>query len=398
MIDRKILLIVALSGALGLACCSSDPEGPVISVFTDGGTYTPRAGETVRYVDTLRNVSVFGVPTGIGESSLLRLGEIEGIRFESILIKFEFDSLEYYSGMTVDSVYIDFPVTVVQNENFHLGISFHELLEDFSEDDTITAEPAFAAEQIPGHDGETVRDMNFEVTGFSLDESIVQDWIDGTATPWQNGIIVRWPSEPDSMGIIEMTSSNYASDPPVIRVVFADDSEAVFAATEDYNIASYTAGGLACVGGVATRIFFEFDFDGVNEDAMVNYSALVLHVDGGNGLGASGGELLLSFTTDFIYYLYTPDTRDMLDPLFLAGTGVATGSFVPTLSDELRIPLSGFTQDVLEDLRENRGLVFQSDLETVRFQKAFFFDTASGDSLRPYIEIIYSLPADFTGE
>jgi hypothetical protein len=184
----------------------------------------------------------------------------------------------------------------------------------------------------------------------------------------------------------------------VIRVSFTDGSNTVFPASEDYNIASHVGSGLACVGGVATRIYFEFDLAGIHEDAMVNYSALVLHTDGAEGLGASAIELESSFTTDFIYYLYAPGTGDMLDPGFLSGTGVAAGSFVPTVSEEVRIPLAGFTRDLLAGARENLGLVFQSDLEAVRYQKALFYGIASVDSLRPYIEVIYSLPADFTGE
>lgn len=398
MIDRKILLIAPLALALGLSCCSSDPEGPIMSVFTDGGPYKPRAGETVRHVDTLSAVSVFSVPVGIGESSFLRLGETEGIRFESILMKFDFDSLDYFSGKTVDSVYIVFPVRIVQDADFELEIVMNELLADFSEDDTITAEPPFSGEAIPGAAGETVRKIDFETAAFSLDESMGQGWIDGTAEPWPLGIVVRWNSEPDPMGIVEMYSQNYGTDPPVINVSFTDGSNTVFPASEDYNVASYAGSGLACVGGVATRIYFEFDLAGIHEDAMVNYSALVLHTDGEAGLGASAVELENSFTTDFIYYLYAPGTGDMLDKEFLSGTGVAAGSFVPTVSEEVRIPLGGFTRDLLAGARENLGLVLQSDLEAVRYQKALFYGIASGDSLKPYIEVIYSLPADFTGE
>lgn len=398
MIDRKILLIAPLALALGLSCCSSDPEGPIMSVFTDGGPYKPRAGETVRHVDTLSAVSVFDVPFGIGESSFLRLGETEGIRFESILMKFDFDSLDYFSGKTVDSVYIVFPVRIVQDADFELEIVMNELLADFSEDDTITAEPPFSGEAIRGAAGETVRKIDFETAAFSLDESMGQGWIDGTAEPWPLGIVVRWNSEPDPMGIVEMYSQNYGTDPPVINVSFTDGSNTVFPASEDYNVASYVGSGLACVGGVATRIYFEFDLAGIHEDAMVNYSALVLHTDGEAGLGASAVELENSFTTDFIYYLYAPGTGDMLDPEFLSGTGVAAGSFVPTVSEEVRIPLAGFTRDLLAGARENLGLVLQSDLEAVRYQKALFYGIASGDSLKPYIEVIYSLPADFTGE
>jgi hypothetical protein len=42
----------------------------------------------------------------------------------------------------------------------------------------------------------------------------------------------------------------------------------------------------------------------------------------------------------------------------------------------------------------NRGLVLQSNLESGRIQRAAF--AASGDEA-PYLEIYYTLPADFGG-
>jgi hypothetical protein len=395
---RTLTAIMVTGFILMIGSCSSDPEGPVASIFLEDGSYKPDAGETFRYVNTLTDIRVVEVAGGIGKSSLLKLGEKDGIRFESILMKFDIDSLENYSGMTVDSVSIDFTRVVVSPADFHLGITFHELTGSFSEDDTISVAPSYIADPIEGPAGETVRDFNFERISFSLNPDIVQDWIDGSGTPWTEGIIIRWEGELDSLGLIEMLSQNYGSDPPALRVRFSDESIATFPATEDYNIASYEGEGLACVGGTATRVFFESDLGDIDGDAMIHYSALVLHVDGTRGFGSTTGEGELGFTDDFIFYLYTPDSDDIADPEFLAGTGVATNTFIPSVSDELRIPLGGFTRDVLEGLRINKGLVFQSDMELVRYQKAGFFDMSAADSLRPYIEIIYSRPADFDGE
>jgi hypothetical protein len=50
--------------------------------------------------------------------------------------------------------------------------------------------------------------------------------------------------------------------------------------------------------------------------------------------------------------------------------------------------------DVLKGLRANRGLVLQSNLETGRIQRAAF---ASFGEDAPYLEIYYTLPADFGG-
>ncbi len=385
--------------AMALGSCGSDPEGPVTKIFIDDGSYPPEAGETVRLVDTLASVSIVDFPLGIGKSSLLRIGEVEGIRFESILMKFDFDSIGNYADLTVDSVYLDLPVTIIEDTLFHMKVTFNELLEDFDEEDTLTVIPLFDPVAIQGEYGETVRDINIERNSFSLDKEMVQGWIDG-GTPWPFGISINWAGEPDTLGLIEMKSHNYRSDPPVLKVIFSDETVATFPVTEDYVITSFTGSSdrLDCVGGVATRIFFEFGLEDLPPDAMIHYSALVLHTDGSNGLGATGGDLLLGLTSDFIYYLYTPDSGDTGDPGFFKGTGVAVNTFLPTISEEIRIPLVGFTLDLHEGLRENTGLVLQSNQEYSRFQKASFYSMSAADSLRPYIEVVYSLPPDFSGE
>jgi hypothetical protein len=50
--------------------------------------------------------------------------------------------------------------------------------------------------------------------------------------------------------------------------------------------------------------------------------------------------------------------------------------------------------DVLRNARRNTGLVLQSNLEVFRIQRLSF---VSGGVDAPYIEIYYSLPADFGG-
>lgn len=383
---------------LVVGSCSSDPEGPVTKIFLEDGSYRPDAGETFRYVSTFSNVSVIDVAGGIGKHPLLKLGEEAGIRFESILMRFDVDSLEHYTGKTVDSVSLDLPVILV-SEGFHLGITFHELTGSFNEDDTITIAPEYIIDPIQGPSGETVRDFNINSGIFTLAPSIVQEWIDGTSDPWPEGIIIRWEGDLDTSGLIEMLSQNYGSDPPVVRVRFTDGSVATFVAIADMNIASYGGEGLVCVGGTATRIFFEFDLDDIEDDAMVHYSALVLHVDGDLGLGATLGEQAeLDASTDFISYLYSPASSDIADTLFLKGDPVTINTFTPTVSDELRIPLGVHTKFVLEGSRVNNGLVLQSDMELLRYQRVGFFDITAADSMRPYIEVIYSRPADFDGE
>jgi hypothetical protein len=388
------LLILAISAA----GCGTDAEGPVTRPFQEDGYYTPKAGDTERFVDTLRSVSMLEIPLGIGQSSILKLGQIRGIRYSSLLMKFDFDSLADYMGMTADSVVLDLPVITVQDTLFHLPVTFNELLEDFSEDDTITSVPVYDPVPIPGPGGETVRDISFERAEFSLDPEIVQDWLDGLSDPWPYGISINWATEPDTLGLIEMYAQNYGSNPPVLKVLFAGGGERNFPVISDYAITEDRITSLAAAGGTARRIFFEFDLDGIPEEASLHYSALVFNVDGSSGLGATYGEILIGLSSSFPYYLYTPDSADPLDPGILEGTGVSRSLLPPTIDAKVKIPLGQFTIDILDGERVNTGLVLQSDLESSRIQKLAIFDASAGDSLRPYLEVIYTMPTDFQGE
>lgn len=394
---KKAFIYLVLCGLAAASGCGNDAEGPVTRPFLDSGSYSPKAGETVRFVDTLRSVSVVDVPIGLGQASLLKLGEVRGIRFEAILISFGFDSLPEYAGRTVESASIYLPLITVQDTLFHLGVRFHELLGPFSEDDVLTEVPAYAAEPITGPAGETVRDINIERNTFPIATGPVQAWFDGTEAAWPYGIVIVWAVEPDTLGLIEMNAQNRGVNPPVLRVALAGDEEVIFPARADYTVTRCTQDGTAVVGGVARRVYFEYDLSGIPERAIPHYSALVLSIDGARGLGATVGELLLGLTTDFYYYLYAPATEDPNDPAFLAGTGIARSSFVPTLDARLRIPLGRYTIDLLDGQRANTGLVLQSDLETVRVQKASFHGGDADQSLRPLIEVIYTLPAEFGG-
>ncbi len=78
-----ILLGIMLNG------CGSDPEGPVIDRFRDS-TYTPEAGETFYYVETLQH-SLVHLSTNVGGyCSLLKLGWYRGLKFETLLINVKY--------------------------------------------------------------------------------------------------------------------------------------------------------------------------------------------------------------------------------------------------------------------------------------------------------------------
>jgi hypothetical protein len=195
-----------------------------------------------------------------------------------------------------------------------------------------------------------------------------------------------------------MYAQNFGTNPPVLRVRFNGGEEVLLPSISDYAITSDQITELAAAGGTARRIYFEFDLDGVPDLATVNYSALVFHTKGSAGLGATYGEILVGASTDFPYYLYTPDSTGVDNPGVLLGTGVSRNLLPPTIDAKIKIPLGQYTIDVLTGARRNTGLVLQSDLESSRIQILALYDSAAGDSLRPYIEVIYTMPTDFGGD
>jgi hypothetical protein len=128
---------------------------------------------------------------------------------------------------------------------------------------------------------------------------------------------------------------------------------------------------------------------------MVNAASLVLKVRGDQGFGgATGEQLVIGYTALFNYYLYAPNSADTLSSGFLKGTGVDQNVLDPRISRTIKLSLRGYMGDVLRNARTNTGLVLQSNLEVFRIQRLSF---VSGGADAPYIEIYYSLPADFGG-
>lgn len=377
------LLALALS-------CSSDPEGPVANQFVDDGTYGIKAGEAHRVVIPVSATTVT-VPYGVGSAALLTIGRQRGIEFRAILLKFDFTLDDENEGKTVSSATLSLPVEIESPDGLKMYVTFNQLVSSFTEDDSISAIPPYDPEPIADSLGNTTRLLNIESTEFDLDTAVVNGWISERRP--HTGIAVLWAAVPDTADVIEMNAHEYGTDPPTVEVNFTDGTSETFGSKEDCTVAYFEQGGLNVLGGIAKRILFSFDPADIPERAMVNATFLVLHVRGDQGYGASVAEqLLLDYTTNFVYYLYSPDSADTLSDDFLEGTGVAQSYFDPTDSDEIKMTLRSYMADILSGKRTNTGLVLQSDYEITRIQRASF--ATSGEDA-PYIEIIYSMPANF---
>ena len=374
--------------------CSSDPEGPVSGKFVDDGTYGVKAGEARR--DTFPvNAETISVPLGVGTNPLLTLGRVKGIEYRSILLKFNFTLAAEDSGKTISSAVLHLPVQVATPEDLKMPVTVHELLSSFSDADTITAVPPYDLNPIADSLGRTVDTLDIAgINDFSLDTTVVGEWLSGRRV--HNGIAILWASAPDSASYFEMNARERGTNPPSVVVQFRDSTSATFAAAADYSVVVFEHGGLNCLGGVARRIQFGFEITGIPADsAMISAAFLVLTVQKELGFGATLGEqVLLGYSSFFQYYLYAPVSTDTLSSDFRKGTGVDTGIFEAVASATIKMPLRGYIRDILSGARANTGLVLQSDQELRRIQRASFASTGAD---KPYLEIIYSLPADFGG-
>lgn len=390
----RVTCLLLACAAAALSGCTSDPAGPVVEKFVEEGTYGVEAGGTFRYVEEVSAATV-SFPLGVGQGYLLQIGEVQEITIEAILFQFDFGDGADNTGKTVARAFVDMPIRSVQDTLFSLDVTFHELLEDFEETDTLTSVDDIAYDPIPVPDslgGET-RTLDIEAGIFSVGTATAQAWIDAAQPA---GIVVLWAEVPSTPGLIEINAHELGIDPTTVRVEFTDGSADTFAAKKDYPIATFDIGaGLDCVGGVTTRVLFEFTLGGLPDSAMIHRSHLVLTVRGEDGMGATPGErVILGLSPDFVYNLYAPSIPGRLDTL---RTQVDIGSFDPDITETLRMPLRGLIPDIVRGARENAGVVLQSDLEKIRIQRAAFY-TSSADSLfRPYIEVIYSLPTGFSG-
>jgi hypothetical protein len=372
--------------------CSSDPEGPVAEQFIDDGTFGVQGGEIRRVVVPADAVTV-SVPQGVGTGRLLLLGRLKGIEYQAILLKFDFTLADEHAGKTISSARLHLPIVVATPEDFRLPVTYHELLSTFSDTSSIVAVPPYDPTPIPDSLGGTVDTLDIESTEYDIDTSYVNAWLSQRREP--KGIAIVWAAVPDTTTSLEIKSTEYGTDPPSVRVTFTDGTSAAFGATDDYSVAVFEEPGLNCVGGIARRVAFTYDPVGIPENAMVNGAFLVLKMRGDKGFGgATGEQLVIGYTAQFVYYLYAPDSPDTLSADFLKGTGVDQNLFDPTISRTVKFPLRGYMADVLRKARVNTGLVLQSNLEESRIQRACF--VSSGDDA-PYIEIFYSLPADFGG-
>jgi len=390
------------AGLLAAACsCSSDPEGPVSKRFIDDGSLGVKAGGTYRVVLPLV-VRELPNPLGVGTSPLLWLGESQGIRFEAVLIHFDLSTASSYTGKTIATARLRLPIQAARTP---VTATFHELLADFDDDDSISAVPAYdplaISTDVPG---EIERRITYDTLVddtlrtkindyFVLDRTIVGEWLSGARA--QHGIALVWVPDAVTLGFVEMNASERGTDPPALRITFTDGDSTSFGADADYTITRYAGDDLACVGGVARRIFFGFDLGSLPARAMVNGAFIKLRTIEDAGLGATAVESSLGYSSTFYYYMYAPKTSDTLGAASDSRVTVYLGSFDPLESETIDVPIGGYVRDIILGTRPNRGVVLQSNLETSRVQKAAFYSTGAD---APYLTVIYTMPADFGGK
>ncbi len=401
---RRFSLILAALLALVLSC-SNDPEGPVSAAFIDDGTFGVNDGPTTRIVIPV-NATTVSVPTGVGGTGLLTLGRERGIDYEAILIRFNIAVSAEDAAKTVKRANFHFPLAaedrgartdrLTDSLGIRIPATIHQLFSSFNDAESITSIPAYDPSSIADSLGRTDYTLSLKETEYSVDTALVNAWMTGRRP--HNGIaIVPEPVlslETTLDSTLDMHAREYGNDPPALRVYFTDGTSAVYASVADYSIVTFHEAGLNVVGGVSTRVYFTFAPVGIPTRAILHAAFLVTKTRGDAGMGATLPErLLLGFSTDFFYHLYTPASADTLALKWLSGTEVDRGSFDPTASETVRLNLRGFMADVLRGARANTGLVLETD-KPLRIQRASFVPSGAD---APYIEIVYSMPASFGG-
>lgn len=379
------LLAAVLAAA---SSCGSDAEGPVVERFVDDGTYGLKAGES-RLVSIPVNVVTVDVPQSTGSMPLNILGRLRGVEYRAVLIAFDFTRSAADSARTVRRATLRLPVLAASPENVALRVTFNELDAGFDESDTITAVPAYRPEPVPDSLGGTVREIGIGSIEFDLDADVVNGWLSG-ARPF-HGLAIVWAETPDTSSTVEFNARQRGTDPPAVKIAYADGTSGSFGATDDYTVAAFPHGGLDVVGGIARRLYFTFDPSVIPGRATIHASFLVLRTRGDLGLGETAGDLALGLTYMFAHYLYAPNSSDTLSADWRKGTGVDEDAFDPRESATLKLPLRGYLADVLSGARANDGLVLQSNLEVGRIQRAAF---AGSGEYAPRIDVLYTMPAD----
>lgn len=377
-------LIVAVLVAV-VAGCSSDPESPVGSEFLSDSILGSRPGRV--FVDTLftsPDDTSFAVSSLLSFNSFLTLGRRDDYR-TAMVLKANLsnageDTLKEVLRATLRLRFTD------QAQTDILGARFYEMLEPFSESDTITALNRSAV-AIPDS-GLVIIDREMKLLGvYTLPVALVQGWIRGSVP--HNGVAVI-PSDTTTVTQITFGSSENidTGKQPFLSVDFADGTSTNYPMSDDATFVEWlgATSNLIISDGFTQRAYIPFELAGIVSDAAIHKAELILNLVPGSEIG-----------NEFDVRLYTPNSRVIGSKTTFSGVGITT--YATDIEDgRIVLPVRNVLLYFLNGTLANNGFVLQFDGEGSQIRQLEIYSAEAAPDLRPRITITYSTPTEFASQ
>lgn len=379
---RRPMLFVSL--LIGLISCSKSEKNPFGLEKVNESNLVD-----VKYVDLVGSESELSLsfPVGhIGTSDDLLLGIHKGVR-SGIALRYNAvaDSI---TGEVQSATIVFLPSGRVSSDSLGtIDVSTYEILAGW---DSENIDPAFILGNIGSQtfgDG-TLGTSVLVNDSLNVSAELVQSWADGTTA--NNGLIV-FPNETESMNVY---NSDETANGPILRVSVLDnnvsreiifrnpDASSVFETLPEYELPEDR---LTISTGLASATFLKFDLPELSENTTINYARIVLHVDTVNTVFPFT-ESSLSITR-----MFTNTSDWETSPSNVDSTVIGLTSYNATAS--LVINMADMIQLMAADKRTNFGFRFApTDLTSNIFRTVLFSSAAADTSLRPSLELFYTVP------
>ncbi len=370
-----LFLVFVLAGG-----CSSDPDTPLGSEFTDDGLIHPDSIEVVQ--DTVRvetGDTSFVVSNVIFASTKIELGRKDGIE-TWLVLRADFSNAGADTLRTVKSASLFLTLT---GDVDTLHAVFVGLAQPLEQSDTLKT--ILLADTIPDSTLTDVdRVMKLFPRTYTLPPRLVQDWIRGDAV--HNGIAVVLADTTTTKRLAFATKENTDSAvQPFLKVFFTTGEESTYRTSVDGTFAQdiSTTTNLLLSDGGARRLYVPIDLTVFDPKTLVHEAKLMLHVVPGAFVG-----------DDFVVTFYAPGTADIHSPDILTGTPVSS-VLINRDSDVLVISIRNILSSLLSKGGEMAPLVLRYTAEGTSIRRAEFFASNAPDSLKPAVAFTYSTAPKF---
>jgi hypothetical protein len=379
MAARLICFIVLFTF---LAGCSSDPETPLGSEFVDDSIIGSRPGTVFK--DTLYTPpddTSFTVSSLLTSNSFLTIGSRSGYR-TSMVMRVNLSNVGADADKIVRRAQLRLRFTD-QSQTAVIGARFYEMLEPFSEGDTITA---LNRSSVPVPDSGLVNvDREMKLLGdYTLPAPLVQAWIKGDVP--HHGIAVI-PSDTTVATQITYGSSENTDGglQPFLNVEFTNGTSTNYPMSDDATFVEWldSTSNLIISDGFTQRTYIPVDLSGIESDAAIHKAELVLNLVPGTEIG-----------NEFDVRLYTPNSSVIGSSAIFDGTGITTWD-TDVSSGQVALPVRNVLLLFLNGGLPNTGFVAQFAGEGSQIRQLEFYSASAPAELRPSIRITYSSPAEF---